>query len=382
VISDLILNNVVKKNNIYYMKLTLNIIIIIGILLFSFIVYISSYKPKSNSISYFFYKCLGPNIQDEKKTCNNIFISYKRSPSGFNNFRMQLETMISIAYITKRTLIVPPKSIVDHLDGQNIDEFDVFDWDSLSSLICLTRDEPNIEKYNIPITHDSHKSIDKSLLDKYKNEKYWYFEDLPLPSSECYIKTNDNIKKKQRRMLNKYLRFKKNYIDLAVDLLTKNDITKIGSYNSVHFRRGDFVSAAYYKDNELGNINKYNEFLSKNISNDKPLLFISDSDKNEIKTELEKKYTNVISINTDSLTKLESTIVDMILCCGSDKFIASPNSTFSIYIMILRGKVYRDCKCIDDSILYLKDIGLPTENCKCDLPSCFNYVSKDIWMGY
>ena len=59
---------------------------------------------------------------------------------------MQLETLISIAYITKRTLIVPPKSIVDHLDGKNIDEFDVFDWDSLSSLICLSRDEPNIKK--------------------------------------------------------------------------------------------------------------------------------------------------------------------------------------------------------------------------------------------
>jgi hypothetical protein len=295
---------------------------------------------------------------------------------------MQLETLISIAYITKRTLIVPSKSIVDHLDGQNIDEFDVFDWDSLSSLICLTRDEPDIEKYIIPITGDSHKSIDESTLDEYKNEQYWYFEDLPLPSSECYIKVDDDTKQKQRRMLNKYLRFKKIYIDIAVDLLTKNNITNIGSYNSVHFRRGDFVSSAYYKDNDLGKINKYNEFLSTHISNDKPLLFISDSDKNEIKTELEKKYNDVITINTDSLSKLESTIVDMLLCCGSDKFIGSPNSTFSIYIMILRGKVYRECKCIDDSILYLKDIGLPTENCKCDLPSCFNYVSKDIWMNY
>ena len=349
--------------------------------LFSFIVYIS-YKPKSKSISYLFNKCLGPNIKDEKKTCNNKFISYKRTNSGFNNFRMQLETLISIAYVTKRTLIVPPKSIVDHLDGKNIDEFDVFDWDSLSSLICITRDEPCIQKYIIPITQDSHKSIDEPTLDEYKNEKYWYFEDLPLPSSECYIKLDKDIKQKQRRMLNKYLRFKKNYIDIAVDLLNKHNICDISSYNSVHFRRGDFVHSAYYKDNELGKIDKYNDFLSTHISNDKPLLFISDSDKNEIKVELEKKYNDVITINTDSLSKLESTIVDMLLCCGSDKFIGSPQSTFSIYIMILRGKVYRDCKCIDDSILYLKDIGLPTENCKCSLPSCFNYVSKDIWMDY
>jgi hypothetical protein len=193
-----------------------------------------SYKLKSNSISYLFNKSLGPNIEDEKKTCNNKFISYKRTNSGFNNFRMQLETLISIAYITKRTLIVPPKSIVDHLDGKNIDEFDVFDWDSLSSLICLTRKEPNIEKYIIPITKDSHKSINESILNKFKNEKYWYFEDLPLPSSECFIKVDNDIKQKQRRMLNKYLRFKKNYIDIALDLLTKNNITKIGSYNSVH----------------------------------------------------------------------------------------------------------------------------------------------------
>ena len=114
---------------------------------------------------------------------------------------MQLETLISIAYITKRTLIIPPKSIVDHLDGKNIDEFVVFDWDSLSSLICLSRDEPNIKKYIIPITQDSHKSIDKFTLDEYKNEKYWYFENLPLPSSECYIKLDNNIKQKQRRML-------------------------------------------------------------------------------------------------------------------------------------------------------------------------------------
>ena len=263
------------------MKLTLNIIIIV-ILIFSFIVYIS-YKSKSSSISYIFDKSLGPNIQNEKKSCNNIFISYKRTNSGFNNFRMQFETLISIAYITKRTLIIPPKSLIDHLDGQNIDEFDVFDWDSLSSLICLTREEPDVKKYIIPITSDSYKYIDISILDKYKNHKYWYFEELPLPSSECYIKLNNNVKKKQRRMLNKYIRFKKKYIDLAVDLLTKNNITEIGSYNSVHFRRGDFVSATYYKDDELGNINKYNEFLSKNISNDKPLLFISDSIKMTLK---------------------------------------------------------------------------------------------------
>ena len=100
---------------------------------------------------------------------------------------MQLETLISIAYITKRTLIVPSKSIVDHLDNQNIDEFDVFDWDSLSSLICLTRDEPDIKKYIIPITQDSHKSIDESTLDEYKNEKYWYFEDLPLPMFHTFF---------------------------------------------------------------------------------------------------------------------------------------------------------------------------------------------------
>ena len=45
----------VNNNNI--------ILLLLLLILFSFIVYIS-YKLKSNSISYLFNKCLGPNIQD------------------------------------------------------------------------------------------------------------------------------------------------------------------------------------------------------------------------------------------------------------------------------------------------------------------------------
>ena len=82
------------------------------------------------------------------------------------------------------------------------------------------------------------------------------------------------------------------------------------------------------------------------------------TDKNLIKTELEKEY-KVISINIDSYNDLESTIVDMLLCCGSDKFIGSPYSTMSIFIFILRGKIYREYKCINDSIIYLKLIKIP-----------------------
>ena len=373
--------NKLNKKKIIYISSFIFIIVLVLILILICIWYIlKRLFMQSNSISYLFNKCLGPNITNEKKICNGKFISYKRTNSGFNNLRMQFETLISIAYITNRTLILPPKSHIDHIKN-DIDEFDVFDWDTLSFAVCLTREEPNIDKYNIPITQDSHKFIDNSILDKYKDKKYWYFEDLTLPSSECYLKLDKITKQKQRKMLNENIRFKNKYISIAVDLLHKHNLYDIGSYNSVHFRRGDYVTSTYYKDNNLGDINKYNEFISKFNFKNKPLLFISNTDKDLIKTELEKEY-KAISINIDSYSDLESTIIDMLLCCGSYKFIGSPYSTMSIYIFMLRGKIYRECKCIDDSIIYLKDLGFSTTNCECELPSCFYYVSKDIWLNY
>merc|ERR1719189_2465711 len=63
-------------------------------------------------------------------------IFFERDMAGFNNIKLQLQSMVAIAAITDRTLVLPPPGRNDHVKEPYY-EFDFFDASALTAIVKL-----------------------------------------------------------------------------------------------------------------------------------------------------------------------------------------------------------------------------------------------------
>jgi hypothetical protein len=317
-----------------------------------------------------FMKTIGPCKNTKFVGPSNRFISYDRVSCGLSNVRLGFEVLVVFAAVTNRTLVIPPKSGSNHLNGDEYDELDIYDENCLRKYIAITRDKPLCNVHTIKELPEDHKYTSDYLtsLDEYE---CIHFERI-FCNYECCMDDQ-----RRREIVNKGLRFREEHIQAASAVLLKHNLSVVGTYNALHRRRGDIVRVVdiYPSESFVKNVN---ERLEKEI----PLLYVSDErDENEIE-ELKSKGFRVIEIEQkESDSNLAKMMVDFIACCASKVFLGTQLSTFSTGIMTYRGRVAEKYKAIDALPEYFNKSTGEIKECECSNPTCFGYVSPDMWQG-
>ncbi|MCF2152072.1 hypothetical protein IQ276_037880 [Desmonostoc muscorum LEGE 12446] len=286
------------------------------------------------------------------------YLTYK-SASGFNNQRQSLENAILMAKELQRTLILPRVVLNNNsnINEQKQDSFahwsvflDIKDLQQIVKIIDM--DSPIVQdvpkKYITSIGGaEKHLWIDKlpspgSVEDIYfqKHCKIWsqtttirgflkefendltpilFFENLQGNDLFTYLSSEKYIFYKS--LINKYIHFQKDIITKA-----ENIIRKLGDYNSLHLRRGDFF---YLLEPDVVVECLENIFLNK-----QNLFLATDEKQKEILQPLYQKF-NIISLNNflDEIGEITNNeiigCIEQYICIHSKIFIGTHRSTFT-----------------------------------------------------
>ena len=313
------------------------------------------------------------------------FVILNPWPAGFCNVLMSYEISLAIAYITGRSVIVPPTNwcvlIDDKLSPKTMwqdiwevcdknaarEEFKIYDllefeefspymnemvpesfsynWisDNLSKFGFDAATLPKINDSPVCL-HPLKEGTDQADFDNFLNGRqtyaineerflfctgfghYWYNVYANGPAGRNEMK----------RKVNKALDYKTVYYDLASD-----HTSGVGAFNSIHVRSPWQLN---YDDlPDTVNIKDRPDLLLQQVKllypNDKPLYVATDIEDRAVFEHLVREYNLFFldDLGFNPLTPLEKIAMDQIICSRADLFYGSYYSTFSKRINIMRG---------------------------------------------
>jgi hypothetical protein len=326
---------------------------------------------------------------------NKNYISFSPYNAGLCNVIMSYQLAFALAHISNRTLILPKKTFIQHIDIKNqwYNIWEIFDKDILRQEFDIIEAEQNgdtyeykFEKNNIVYTdccfvNDISKfqndndfltfSEKRELLETDRPEKIIHFERNLFGNYCYYIYAGDS---KQRNILkdkiNKVFTYNSKYYELVENL-------NMGSYNAVHVRRNDFTS--FYKEGikNISNKNSLLEAIKKIFPKNLPLYICTDEKDLEFFKEIEKEY--IVYYYNDynlDLTTLEKAVVEQIICSKAVFFIGTNLSTYTKRINIMRGI---DGLQADDYMGINKIIDKPIEILNSPMPWIYKENRKWEW---
>merc|ERR1719330_1984927 len=98
-------------------------------------------------------------------------IFFERDMAGFNNIKLQLQSMVAIAAITGRTLVLPPPGHADHMKEEpGYYEFEFFDAGALMKVVNISL--TGVPDENTLKVEDDLHSVDIHKLDQ---DRDWFF---------------------------------------------------------------------------------------------------------------------------------------------------------------------------------------------------------------
>lgn len=319
------------------------------------------------------------------------YISFSPYYSGLSNVIMSYEIALSIAYITKRILILPPKTwllfisesenkedytnlleifdieyIKEHIEC--VDFYDVPEFkgkfEEMSTYSSYTGNISNViqdivcidlkDSNNIHL--DVHSLVDSNYIladKKYDTEDYNYFSNgrnlinlSRYPQKFMHFENNlfghywysiypggEYERNKMKKIINRCFRYKQKYYDIS-----KKVDDKISKYNAVHIRRNDFLETRTEELKIVSNGKKVLEKIKLLFDNSLPLYIATDETNKEFFKEVKMEYDVYFYDDFDfKLSKLESTIMEQIICSKSEKFYGTYLSTYSSRINVMRG---------------------------------------------
>jgi hypothetical protein len=292
-------------------------------------------------------------------------------PGGFNNIRMSLELGVCIAFLTNRTIVLPPSYKMYLLEGES-GFHDFFDTNNLGvkslpfSSFCemkgITEDENEVKNKSKVLDFDAVHSVlnfEKVPVPEYflKNRKeiraqeifgdaeILYFDKNLLGNFYQSIYTSNHIALK--KLIAKYVTYKNEIFDLGWRF-----INYLGdqSYYSIHIRRNDFQYRELFISCEaiLNNIESI-------ISHGSTLYIATDHRDRSFFKPLTEYYHIVFyqdvaeAIGVEKFNPNWIPIVEQLICTRSLKFVGMKLSTLSSYIFRMRGYMVD----IDDKNYYI-----------------------------
>ena len=333
----------------------------------------------------------GPRMESPK---DSKYILFQIDCGGLNNIRMQYEILTVIAWLSKRTLVLHPKTTWYLLGNTKLKPEDIFDFNCWASHIPILRwnewldrlkkntdlGENTYRQFFINLESGDYGKVHEPIWSpgktKFKaeflenNEDIWYFycdrlkhkvevetfrnlDHRMLGNTECYFDyLPPNKMKELRRLIWNSLKFKEEYYIKTQKIL--NDLKlKSGEYNALHLRNWEGAQPQY-------RLRSQEEVIDNLMSLDKekPILFLSQDvlknlpERLREKVELFLKTYKLIRPNQNN-KQFEQSIIEMLMCVPAYRFYGSPSSTYSTGIMMLRGNFSRFCKDIDDNPYFM-----------------------------
>jgi hypothetical protein len=317
------------------------------------------------------------------------YISFSPYFSGLANVIMSYEIAFAIAYITKRTLILPPKTWLLFISESQeksgfSDIWEIFDKEYVKSQIkCIDfYDVPEFQgKYdliageksftkNIEEYVDSVRSIDfkvgKELevycineshlvltTETYLNEDFKDFcQNRPTLNlseiKERFIHFENNLfghywyhvypgdenrRNMMKQKINNCFRYSSRLYHLASKVRDK-----LGPYNAVHVRRNDFLDARKDDLKSVSNKNNLLQMLKIFFDPSVPLYISTDERDMSFFDEVSNEY-NVFFYDDFEyeLTELDHAVIEQIICSQAEHFYGTYLSTYTSRINIMRG---------------------------------------------
>lgn len=352
----------------------------------------------------------------------NKYISFSPCFSGLSNVIMSYEVAFAISYITNRKIILPPKTWISHIE-KFVDIWEIFDLDVVKSEFkCVEFEEvPEIKKniddiksdrsytqyitryvkdlYDVKFTdgNDNHCLYTCDILfsgkqyntQDFKNfigtvkkrrivyldipDKFIHFEGNLFGSFWYHVYPGNSFKRDElKRKINKSFRYKKKFYDMS-----ENVVKKIGEYNALHIRRGDFLSVrnSDYLDS-INDVERILERILPILSNDIPLYISTDETNLDFFEPLKKHYKINFYEDFDYITNdLERAVLEQVICSNANDFYGTWLSTYTKRINIMRGC---DGKYAPDWKAYNHDPPI-SEIPKIDSPFPWNFMSDGKW---
>lgn len=313
------------------------------------------------------------------------YISFSPSFCGLSNVIMSYEVAFAISYITDRKIILPPKTWISHVE-KYVDIWEIFDRDVVNSEFkCVELgDVPEIKEnirdirgdksFTQYITRYIQDLYDVKFLNEYgepdclymsnvlfsgkqhntqdfKNfigtvskrkivylnlpHRFIHFEGNLFGSFWYHVYPGNSFKRDDlKRKINKSFRYKKKFYDMS-----ERVIEKIGEYNALHVRRGDFLSAR--NSDYLDSVNDGEKILEKIlpvIPNDIPLYIATDENDLDFFEPIKKDYKVYFYEDFDYISNdLERAVLEQVICSNANDFYGSWLSTYTKRINVMRG---------------------------------------------
>ncbi len=310
----------------------------------------------SNQTDYLYYLKWNSEEVLKNYTGTNGYIIFRPWGGGFNNIRMSLELAVCIAYLSNKTLVLPPKYKMYLLK----DEFgleDFFDVEDMGiKTMCM---EEFCTLKGIDTSYDTVKSICKVINEKTDNFVFNFEKIEPSQNfrrhrtllnetfidDECvFFESNllgnfyQTIHTSKDVELKKLIARNVHYLPKILDLGWKA-ISCLGdkSYYAIHIRRNDFQ----YKELFISPEEIYNNI--KDIIPQGSKLYIATDHNDPAFFEVLKSHYELIFYN-DVASQMNTDvhynyipIIEQLICSRAIKFIGNSHSTLSSYIYRLRG---------------------------------------------
>ena len=175
----------------------------------------------------------------DKQVANNPTLtkrlSFTRDKAGWNNVRITFESLVCVARLTKRLLVIPPASYIDHVADAPFHELHVYDSASLASVVSFeagTDDTARRANFHGSLDDfvraDRGGTLDADVVLCPNATRIQHFECLSLSARDKRIAAETVLK----------LRLLKDYERAAEDFLKRAGLVQ---YHAVHLRRGDFA---------------------------------------------------------------------------------------------------------------------------------------------
>jgi hypothetical protein len=322
------------------------------------------------------------------------YISFAPHDAGFVNVLMNFEVALALSEITGRTLIIPPNfwffsiskgygkeffiDIFNYFNKEfifsNFNCIDFYDVPELSEVFSKierreTESKPysytgNIHNYiedleNITFTNELQEPCvlsdsqvvlycgnvsDNFDLEKFSgrrpslnlnsSKKFLHFEFNLYGSYWYSVYPGDKFKRNLlKKKINSSLMYKEEFAEIS-----KKVYNTIGTYNSIHVRRNDFLQDRAEHLSDISTSSKFSSIVKYLLKDDKPIYVATDEKDLSFFDEL-KKYKTLYFFKDfyDISDELLASIIEQLVCVNSEIFYGTYKSTYSKRINILRG---------------------------------------------
>lgn len=321
---------------------------------------------------------------------NKQYLTFAPYRSGLCNVIMCYEMAFALAHITNRTIIIPPTTYLTHITSHGPKEdwgdifyifdfyeakklFDIVDirdheefkpfldkigsWNSwtvnitdrVKDIFCWKK-SPATGPYNLtddgicfvndPNRYNNEDFVNfisgRRIIDVNKTEKYLHFEN-NLFQHYWYLTYAGGPKERNelKRKINKTFRYNNKFYNSVLEAVTISD------YNAVHIRRGppnDFLFQFGYSLNTVNTSEKLANEIDKLFPADLPLYIASDESDRSFFDILKRKYKIYFFEDFfQNQSKLETAVLEQIICSRANIFVGTANSTYSKRIQVMRG---------------------------------------------